>query len=151
MKKTYDTLVIAKAPHDRSEHYSYVLKGPGRVHIKETNQTLCLIEIPRRKVADLVKGSETAHLNAEMAQFPLEVRNGRPGDRFIPLGMKGRKKLKNYFIDEKIPSETRRKTPLLVSGDAILWVCGYRIDERYRVTEATQRILMATIRESPPI
>jgi tRNA(Ile)-lysidine synthase len=150
VKKTYDTLVIGKESLFQPGHYRYVLKGPGRVDLKETNQTLLLTEMPRSKAADLGNGPETAYVNAEMVQFPLVVRNMRPGDKFIPLGMKGRKKLKNYFIDEKIPSETRRKTPLLVSGDAILWVCGYRLDERYKVTESTKRILRATIQESPP-
>jgi methionyl-tRNA formyltransferase len=55
--------------------------------------------------------------------------------------------LSTFFIDEKIPSETRWKTPLLVSRGSILWVCGYRMDERFRVTEDTHRILRATIRK----
>ena len=55
--------------------------------------------------------------------------------------MKGEKKLKDFFIDLKIPLQQRDKIPILVSGKRIVWVVGYRIDDRFKVDEHTNRIL----------
>jgi tRNA(Ile)-lysidine synthase len=148
-KKTYDTLVIGLEIPFQPGPFRYVLEGPGQVYLKETHQTLSLTEISPESAIDLGKDPETVYLDEGMVHFPLIVRNMRPGDRLMPLGMKGRKKLKDFFIDEKIPSETRWKTPLLVSCESILWVCGYRMDERFKVTEDTKRILRATVRKGP--
>jgi tRNA(Ile)-lysidine synthase len=72
----------------------------------------------------------------------LRLRTRRPGDRFQPLGMGGRgKRLNEFMINEKIPAAWRDAIPLLVSGDCIVWVCGYRPDERARVTAATAEVL----------
>lgn len=72
----------------------------------------------------------------------LHVRNRRNGDRFIPLGMNGNKKLKDFFIDEKISKEEREKIPLVLDGDEIIWVVGYRISEKYKVSSSTKNVLV---------
>jgi tRNA(Ile)-lysidine synthase len=64
--------------------------------------------------------------------------------------MVGHKKVKDFFIELKIPSETRALIPILFSQDTPVWVCGYRIDERYRITFKTKRVLIATINLSSP-
>jgi tRNA(Ile)-lysidine synthase len=69
------------------------------------------------------------------------MRNFRPGDRFFPLGAEGKQKLKDFFIDHKIPKLDRPKVPLLISGEIIAWVVGFRIDERVKITEKTNRVL----------
>lgn len=71
----------------------------------------------------------------------LVVRNRRPGDRFRPLGMKGSKKLKDFFIDEKIPREKRDKTCLLLSGDDLALVIGHRLSEDYKTGPETEKLL----------
>ena len=73
------------------------------------------------------------------------LRNFRPGDRFVPLGMTGHKKLKSFFIDMKLPSHVREKMPILTQGNKPIWVCGLRIDDRYKVTSTTKRILKITL------
>jgi tRNA(Ile)-lysidine synthase len=78
-------------------------------------------------------------------RFPLKMRNFRPGDRFYPLGMKGSQKLKNFFIDHKVPRFERTKIPLLISGEMIAWIAGYRIDERVKVTEKTEKVLKVKV------
>jgi len=75
----------------------------------------------------------------------LRVRNFRPGDRFHPLGAKGNQKLKEFFIDHKVPKIERPRIPLLVSGERIVWVAGFRIDERAKVTEKTKKVLVVKI------
>ena len=72
----------------------------------------------------------------------IHVRNRKNGDRFSPLGMTGSKKLKDFFIDEKIPKEKREQTPLILDGDNIIWVVGHRISEDYKVGSNTENVLV---------
>ena len=71
----------------------------------------------------------------------LYIRNRRDGDRFIPLGMRGSKKLKDFFIDSKISRQERDKIPLILDEDNIIWVVDYRISELYKMTKNTRRVL----------
>jgi tRNA(Ile)-lysidine synthase len=64
---------------------------------------------------------------------PLEVRFRRPGDSFRPLGTRGTKKLKDFFIDKKVPRFLRDRVPLLLSRGRIMWVMGYAIDEKFKL------------------
>lgn len=89
--------------------------------------------------------ASSAAMDIEKVIQPLFVRSPRHGDRFKPFGMIGTKKLKNYFIDEKIPGEQRKKTLLLVDSLGILWIAGMRLDERCRLTENTGKILRVEI------
>lgn len=69
------------------------------------------------------------------------IRTRRPGDYMIPFGMKGRKKLQDFFVDEKIRKEERDRIPLLCLGSEIIWVIGSRISENYKVEDDTERII----------
>ena len=79
------------------------------------------------------------YADLELIAPELRVRSKRPGDRFIPLGMSGAKKLQDFFVDERVPREQRDRVPLVTSGDAIVWVVGMRLDERFKVTPSTTR------------
>lgn len=86
------------------------------------------------------KGIE--YLDAEKVVFPLYIKRWEDGDAFIPLGMKGNKKLSDYFRDLKLSVIEKSKIWLLCDAqNRILWVIGYRIDERFKVTEQTQEII----------
>lgn len=69
------------------------------------------------------------------------LRYRREGDRFNPFGMKGSKKLKDIFIDMKIPKEERDKIPLVCFGDEIAWIVGYKVSDRFKVDKETKNIL----------
>jgi tRNA(Ile)-lysidine synthase len=71
----------------------------------------------------------------------VRCRTRHPGDRFRPLGVAGERKLKDFFIDEKIPQAHRDAVPLLMLGEEILWVVGYRLSERARVTADAQELI----------
>ncbi|HHY94800.1 MAG TPA: tRNA lysidine(34) synthetase TilS [Firmicutes bacterium] len=91
------------------------------------------------------RGSELAWralLDYNKAGAQLLVRSWQPGDRFYPLGMEAAKKLQDFFVDAKVAREQRQRIPLVLSGDEIVWVVGYRIDHRFRVTPATRDILV---------
>ncbi len=71
----------------------------------------------------------------------LTLRSRKEGDKFSPIGMKGSKKVKELFIDEKIPCSFREKIPLLLCGNDILWIVGYRISEKYKIIKDTRSVL----------
>jgi tRNA(Ile)-lysidine synthase len=83
----------------------------------------------------------TAYFDLDKTGDKLLVRPRRPGDRFQPLGMSQPKKLGEFMIDSKIPSAWRQRIPLVCSLQHILWVVGWRIDERVKVTDTTKQIL----------
>jgi tRNA(Ile)-lysidine synthase len=83
-------------------------------------------------------------------RFPLVLRHWREGDRIVPLGMKGRKKLSDIFIDQKLSQSEKKSIWLLCSGENIMWVAGLRIDGRFRITDHAKNILIAEIIEPEP-
>lgn len=80
-------------------------------------------------------------LDADAVQYPLKIRFRKPGDRFIPFGMKRFKRLKEFFIDEKVPKFERDSVPIFEDGEKLLWVVGYRMDNRVRHHECSTRYL----------
>lgn len=87
----------------------------------------------------------TASLDLDRIVFPVTVRHWKPGDRFMPLGMKQQKKISDFLIDIKVPVTRKKQVLLLISGSEVMWVMGYRIDDRFRVTSVTRRILVLTV------
>jgi tRNA(Ile)-lysidine synthase len=89
-----------------------------------------------------------AFVRGDLCRGSLAVRNRRPGDRFQPPGLVGRKKLQDYFVDRKVRREDRDRVPIVVdAADRIVWVAGYGIDEAFRVTDPGQAVL--TLRLKP--
>jgi tRNA(Ile)-lysidine synthase len=93
------------------------------------------ISILKKEEMVLVADKNVAFLDYNKLHFPLRVRKWREGDRFIPLGMKGQKKLSDFMIDSKIALNLKDRQLVLESRDEIVWVIGQRIDERYKVTD----------------
>ena len=122
------------------------LAVPGRTLVRELGSEVIIEEIPwgEQKV-EFSEFPNTAFLNYEHLLLPLRLRNFRPGDRFQPLGVRGTQKLKAFLIDHKIPRFERTRVSLLTSGENIVWVVGYRIDERFKVTKETRRVLKVTL------
>ena len=81
-----------------------------------------------------------AFLDFDRLKFPLAVRPWRQGDRFQPLGMRHKKKLSDFMIDEKIPLNLKRQVLVLTSGDEVVWIIGLRIDDRYKITGKTRNV-----------
>ena len=105
---------------------------------------LCFnISLVSKKDVNLSSGSNKAYLDYDKTGSNLKMRFFQPGDRFIPLGMRGSKKLKSFFIDEKIPRKQRKLIPLLTSqNDDIIWVYEKRIGDYYKVTDKPTNILL---------
>jgi len=81
------------------------------------------------------------YFDLDSVRPPIGVRFRRPGDSFRPLGAGGNKKLKDYFIDGKVPRFLRDHIPLLLSDGKIMWVMGYEIDDRYRLKPGSSAAL----------
>ena len=141
VEKRYDTVLLGKGEVRPFPPFEQELLSPGRTRIDEIGKEVIIEEISPEGLKDYQVDLDTALVDYERVRFPLTVRNFRPGDRFCPLGVKGSQKLKNFFIDHKVPKFERPKIPLLISGEMITWVVGYRIDERVKVTEKTKKIL----------
>ncbi len=141
-ERRYDTVFLRKGRIEPIQPFEVVLPSPGRTSIGKIGKEVVVEEMERHDSFESFEGSPNiAFMDDEMLQLPLKMRNSRPGDRFQPLGVKGTQKLKKFFIDHKVPRRDRLKVPLLLSGERIVWVVGYRIDERVKVTSKTRRIL----------
>lgn len=82
-----------------------------------------------------------AYLDGDVVGNDAILRPRQPGDTFVPLGMAGHKKINEFMIDQKIPAAWRNHLPLLVSKEQVMWVCGYRPDDRAKVGHSTERVL----------
>ena len=85
--------------------------------------------------------SKEAFLDADKLLFPLMLRRWKPGDRFTPFGMTGSQKLKSFLTNQKVPSSNRKDIRVLLSGGQIVWIVGYRIDDRYKIDSQTSRVV----------
>ena len=97
-----------------------------------------MIEVHDKKI-NIVPDSNVAYLDLDKLVFPLVIRNWTEGDSFVPLGMKGEKKLSDFMIDEKIPLNLKNRVLVVTSVGKIVWIVGRRIDDRYKITENTSR------------
>ena len=141
VKKTYDQIIFTKKATAQPVEVSFKVRS-GSNKVDPFRLTL--------DVAELDGQADDIPITPNIAYFDLEklgdlsVRTFVPGDRFVPLGMTKATKLKDFFIGRKIPRDERRRLPLLLSGGDIIWVVGHRIDERYKVTKETTRVLKVT-------
>ena len=145
VEKRYDAVLLGKGKVKPFLPFDVELISPGRTLIREIGKEVVIEETDRDKFKNYRGPLNTALMDYGSLQFPLRMRNFRPGDRFYPLGAKGTQKLKNFFIDHKIPKFERPKVPLLVSGEMIAWIVGYRIDERVKITEKTRKVLAVKV------
>lgn len=140
LRINYDEIIIEKSREREKIAYSYDIDVPGSIILENG---YCLETKIFTKDNDFVmeKTKNIKYFDYDKVEGNIRIRNRRDGDRFIPFGMKGSKKLKDYFIDEKVPRDLRDRIPLVVDNENIMWVVGYRISELYKITQDTKRIL----------
>ncbi|NTU43638.1 MAG: tRNA lysidine(34) synthetase TilS [Nitrospirales bacterium] len=142
--KGYSTLIITSEEPAKVSPLSFT--PPERVLLREQSMVLTSKIIDISELGDLKTDRKRALVDADKLLFPLVVRGRDHGDSFFPLGFGKRKKLQDYFVDEKVPRDERDSIPLLVSDDRIVWVMGYRMDERFKVAKETERVLQFEIK-----
>lgn len=138
--KDRDALFLSKLKDDNNRVY----------YIEENDMELFApfgisLEQLEAKDFEIIKDKRTACVDADKVEFPLLMRKWEQGDYFQPLGMTGFKKVSDFFIDQKVPLHEKDKIWLLCSGKKIVWIMGYRIDNRFKVTESSTRVLKIKI------
>lgn len=102
------------------------------------------LKLDKREVTsgfEIPKSSQMACLDFEKLKFPLLLRHWREGDYFRPLGMKGKQKISDFLINQKVPLNLKSQVYVLCSGKDITWILDYRVDNRFKITENTKHIL----------
>ncbi len=147
VRREYDKLIFSYHQEDKASYCLSYDSLPESTVIESAGVKICFNLLETSNTAKLLKDrdEDTEFLNYDEIKFPLIIRNVLPGDRFYPLGMEQSKKLKDLFIDLRIPVRERRKIPLIVSDDRIVCVCGLRIDDRFKIKKDTLRVLSVRI------
>lgn len=109
--------------------------------------SLNISNIDRTNSFRIVKNNQLALLDLDKIQFPLALRKWRKGDYFMPLGMKFLKKLSDFFIDIKISIAEKEDIWILESNNKIIWIVGQRIDDRFKISDQTTRILRIELKK----
>ncbi len=91
----------------------------------------------------LINEAYVAQLDFALLKFPLALRRWKDGDHFQPLGVRGKKKLSDFFIEQKVPLSLKHEIGILENGNGdIIWIAGFRIDERYKITANTKKVFI---------
>ena len=99
------------------------------------------------KKTEIASSPDSVSIDADLLVYPLQLRYWQQGDSFVPFGMKGRKKLSDFFIQQKIDRFAKGQVPILVNGDGqIIWLLNHRLDNRFRVTENTKKVLTLVLK-----
>jgi len=126
----------------------YILNTKSKKITLSDNQYVRVILKPITKLSKMNKGNNYAYLDADKLTFPLVLRRRKEGDYFYPLGLSkksgkpSKKKVSKYFKDEKVSAIDKENSWVLCSGEKIAWLVNYRLDERFKVTDKTQNVLI---------
>jgi len=137
--REYETLTIRHRDHTGTVPAEVTIPGPGSYQLPDGSHLQIELTQPPLNLDD----SNSACFDCTRMPFPWQVRTFLPGDRIQPLGMDGRKKVKDIFIDDKIPLARRRRIPLVFCGDDLIWIVGLRTSHLARIDEATSQVAKA--------
>ncbi len=161
--RSYDNLMLYYREPLRPKVFTpFRIKVPGRADLPGTSMALAAEVVSPRELVWPPDREKEAYLDhdrvlqlaarskagkgqageGEEEGLVLTVRPRQPGDRFYPLGAPGKRKLKNYFINQKVPRGERDHVPLVVAGEEIIWVVGKQVSQLCRITERTERVLV---------
>ncbi len=151
VKKEYEFLVFFIDGKDKKQekqdfYYELIPNRTYRIEEKGLEITLQL-EKMQLKHQEIQQNTCVKWFDYDRIDKSMCIRGRRPGDYLQINKEGGKRKLKDYFIDKKIPREQRNKIPLLADGSHIIWILGDRISEKYKVTETTKNILKVSIME----
>ncbi|AKL97109.1 tRNA(Ile)-lysidine synthase TilS [Clostridium aceticum] len=141
VKTSYNKIIFTTKTEEEANFY-YNLLEKDHLRIEEIKGEILTQVVMREDMKGISRDKYIKCFDYDKVKEGLNVRNRREGDRFWPLGLTGSKKLKDFFIDYKIDRDKRNEIPLVCDGEEIMWVVGYRISEKYKVTEETSSVLM---------
>lgn len=139
--KKYDSMTLTTIPEqDITGAPDLTVKACGFYKLNP-DQALVIDKINALPADWLDSGNNTIFVDSGQVSFPWVIRCFRDGDRIIPFGMKGRKKLQDIFVDKKIPYAVRKTIPLLLCQGEIFWIGGVQIAEKIRIGESSGNLL----------
>lgn len=142
--RSYGTIVFSGDGPEAPWEGELLVEGPGSYLLPGGGELLVQVDAPS---AELMLPPAEGCFDLARAPFPWLVRAFRAGDRIVPLGMTGSRKVKDLFIDAKVPLALRRTIPLVFSDGELIWVCGHRVGEGTRITAETARVVRAEVRQ----
>ena len=114
----------------------------------ETTPNLTYEQLANDESFVIDKSPNVAQLDYDKLTFPLQLRKWQAGDRFHPIGMKGSRLLSDFLKDLKLTTNQKKNVSVLLTADGeIVWVVGYRVDERFKVTDRTHSVLKVSIKD----
>jgi len=140
----YGDIDIVCVKENEFNDFNYKLKL-GENYIPNLNINISLKLIKKEEISDINAGRLIKYFNYDKINGEIVLRNKKNGDKIIPLGMVGNKKLKNIFIDLKIPREKRNKIPILIFNEEIAWIIGYKMSEIFKIDKNTNNIIEVKI------
>jgi tRNA(Ile)-lysidine synthase len=134
-------MIISPLETESAQHIIIERKDE-EIFFAERSLRVATIQPSSGQLHDIITNNTSeAFLDAKDISFPLLLRKAKTGDYFYPLGMQKKKKLSRFLIDLKLSRTEKEKVWVLENNQKILWVIGYRIDNRYRITEKSKSIL----------
>jgi tRNA(Ile)-lysidine synthase len=150
-EKSYENLIIRMENRQLEiEDYNYFIKVPGVTDIPELGLSV-ITKLEQMDKFEYSKNIYEKTFDYDKITGEIYLRSRRDGDKFQPLSMSGTKKIKDIFIDEKIPKSIRNNIPILVDGNNILWIIGYKISDRVKITTETKTRLIVTVNIKNPL
>ncbi len=126
--------------------FEYTIPGPGIYQLPALNRQL-VVEITAPPGPAVLRRKGISFLDYALINFPLIIRNYRPGDRFSPVNGPGSKKVGDFMTDHKIPRSRRRQIPLLINNGKVAALLDMAIDNEHRITPDTSRSLKLSLVE----
>ena len=130
-------LIISPLTPSQETKNIIIEENVGNILFEEGTLQICPSTVPEKFAADVM----TVYIDGVNFKYPLLLRKWKTGDYFYPLGMTKKKKLSRFFIDLKLSLLQKEKCWVLESDKKIVWVIGYRIDERYKITSNSKQIV----------
>ena len=134
-------LAYLKSKPKKPKHIEIKINGSGRID----NKKITINQVDK-VLAVYSKNKNIEYINADKVNDSFTLRFWKDGDRFYPLGLDGSKKVSDFLNDQKVPSFEKNKQLVLINNKKIVWVVGHRIDNRFKITEKTRKVLQLCLK-----
>ena len=129
-------IMFSKSLADKKE--TQKLKLGATVMISETDQIK--FQKVKRENISFTNDKNIEYIDGNKSGTSLKIRYWEEGDSFHPLGMTNKRKLSDFFTDQKINTMLKKDIPLVCKDERIIWISGYRLDNRFKVSTGTKTV-----------